>query len=119
MSGVISSYQMNLPWSSDMVVSRRSSASLPSAGLNTMTNDGARLRQRLDQPLAGVVDDRAEVAGFLSHDHLVVRLARRDHREAVLFLRHPAVEDHRASRLQHLLDLAVELVRVLGADAGG
>src|ERR1051326_5341279 len=53
-----------------------------------------------------------------AEQHLVMRRARRDHREAVLRLVDDDIEDDRARFLDHLQDRAVALVRPLDASPG-
>src|SRR5258708_31051078 len=48
-------------------------------------------------------------------DHLVMRRAGRDHGIAILVRVDADIEEHRPVHREHLLDLAVELVRLLGA----
>src|ERR1044071_10227385 len=52
-----------------------------------------------------------------AEQHLVVRRARRDHREAVLGLVDHDVEDHGPRRLDHLADRVVDLVPPLAPAA--
>src|SRR5690606_1231277 len=65
------------------------------------------------------LDQRAaacESLGLGAHQHLVVRLARGDHREAVLMPLDQAVEDHRAVIADHLEDRIVQILRILALD---
>src|ERR671927_220657 len=52
-----------------------------------------------------------------AEQHLVVRRARGDHREAVLELVDAAIDDHRLVNGEHLLDHVVDLRDLAGAQA--
>src|SRR5262245_5685365 len=58
------------------------------------------------------------VGDVLAEQHLVVRLARRDHREAIGERGDAAVEDHRALGVDHLADGVVEVGGMLATHAG-
>ena len=47
---------------------------------------------------------------FRAEQHIIMRRARRDHREAVLFLGDTDISNHRPGRIQHLGDHIVKLV---------
>src|SRR5215813_13886488 len=64
---------------------------------------------RLHHDLAFLGDGVLRIDAGVPEQHLVVRAARRNHREAVFVRVDHAVEDHRARRIDHLTDGVVEL----------
>ena len=72
-----------------------------------------------DQYQTFVGDPGGVVLVLGAEDHLVVRRAARDHREAVLLRIHRDVGDHRAVARQHLADHVVQLIDAVGAQALG
>src|SRR4051812_23853106 len=54
------------------------------------------------------------VVGFCRQQHLVMRLAGRNHREAIFQRRNPAIEQHRAFDADHLLDRALQIAGLDG-----
>src|SRR5260221_8566204 len=75
------------------------------------------IRKASHELAPGLIDDAADVRDVLAEAHLVVCLARRNHREAVLGPLDAAVEQHRRRRVDHLDDPRVQFLGVLGADA--